>query len=106
MLKWTIPVVKLADADAQPGTVMVIPLNTVIASLAMNGPQRSVDTALNAVLLINIESARYNHIFKLRHVEMVDRRDQGVLLIPFVLVHDLRDDTGISVNTPKQRIKR
>jgi len=84
---------------------MIIPFNTVIASLTMNGPQRPVDTALDAVLLINIEPSRYNHIFMLRDVEMVDGRYQSVLLIPFVLVHDLRNYTGISVNTSKQRIK-
>ena len=84
---------------------MVIPFNAVIASLAMNGPQWPVNTALNAVLLVNIESTRYNHIFMLRDVEMIDRRDHSVLLIPFILVHDLRDDTGISVNTSKQRIQ-
>ena len=67
-----IPVVKLADAYAEPGTVMIVPFNTVIASLAVNGPQRSVDTALDAVLLINVESARNNHIFMLRDVEVVD----------------------------------
>ena len=84
---------------------MIVPLNAVITSLTMNGPQRSVDAAFNAVLLIHIESTRYNHIFMLRDVEMVDRGYQSMLLFPFILVHDLRDDAGISVNTSKQRIK-
>lgn len=84
---------------------MIIPFNAVITSLTVNGPQWPVDTALNAVLLIHIEPTRYNHIFMFWDAEMVDRRYQSMLLIPFILIHDLRDDAGISVNTSKQRIK-
>lgn len=100
-----IPIVELADANTEPRTVMIVPFNTVIASLTVNGAKWPVNTALDAVLLIYVESAADYHIFMFRDVEMVDRRDQCVFLIPFVLVHDLRDDAGIGVNTAKERVK-
>lgn len=83
---------------------MIVPFNAVIAGLAVDSPERSVNTALDAVLLIDVESAADHHVFMFRDVKMVDRGYQCKFLVPLVLVYDLRNDAGIGVNTAKERV--
>lgn len=43
----------MVHADAQPGTVVVVLLHTVVADMAVDGPHRPVQVALHAVLLLH-----------------------------------------------------
>ena len=89
----------LTDADSQPGTVVVIYFYAVVALLAVDGASRSIDMALHTIFLQSRQPQK-------AHVEvavflpdlMVDRGEMEQLGVPFVVVDDLRDDAGISVD--------
>jgi hypothetical protein len=55
-----LPVVVLADADAQPGAMMVVSFHAVIAGLAVDGANGSIDVAFHTVFLMSHQSTPHH----------------------------------------------
>jgi hypothetical protein len=51
---------------------MIVFLDTVIAYLAVDGPQWTINAALNAIFLVGVEPVTDHHILVLRQVHVVD----------------------------------
>ena len=90
-------VIVFADADAEPGTVVVVSLHAVVADVAVNCAERTVNTAFDAIFLVDIEAASDHNVFMLSEVEMVEGGNEKLLLLPLVALHYLRQDPRVSV---------
>lgn len=81
---------------------MVIPLDAVVADLAMDCPQWPVDAALHTIFLVHVESLSAHHVFMLGKVHMVLRGNKGVLFLPLVLVHYLDNYAGVGIDAAEE----
>lgn len=93
-------VVKLADAYAQPRTVVIVTLHTVVAHLAVYRPNRSVDAALWTIFLVGQQVAVGYKVFVLPlRVQSATRWQCQQLTLMLVLAHYLRQNAWVDVHT-------
>ena len=97
-------IVVLANANPQPGTVVIVSLHAVVASPTVDGPDRSVYMTLNTVFQ-QYRQTRWQSVdvVAIRYRVVVDWRQLVQSLVPLVVVHILGKDARIGVDAQSHR---